>query len=755
MKKEITVIRESIGKVVNLLTGKAINVTQRGFQASVQYHPTTGAIMGVNLPFIPDDASEEFIGAVQGFLDHEVGHVLHTDPKAVIAAAKKGGRVKNVANTLEDVFIERKMTEAFRGSVGNLESVRRFHIDKVALPEIKSALAAGDKEKAAGYVGVLQFRAWGGQTAAVDFLKDNPSYAALFNKTAEKMGPDLIARVGKLKSSDDCLKLAIDIVKAITPPPPPPAPPAPPMAPPEKSEEGEPKPGESSGEEPPPEPEGDGGETAPPDDEGTTTTEADDSDKKRDETSKTDEKGEAGGDVEGDDDGKEETDEECDATSTSAADDIDDEAEGEAPESGAGEPADDTSEPDDGEGEGEGELADDAGEEPDDEPAGMGTAGDEDEGEGEDDGATGEEGGESDEAGEGAESEDGEASDTAGHHLDMDDRDTTADESDEDVGSPFDAEHDFDTEASKALGTAAYAELSSAEYRVFSNEWDKIDQAPQARRPESVDSMVDAVEHMVAGIQKQLERAMAAKDKVVWNPGQRRGRISPGALFRTAVGDDRVFRTRYESKAKNVAVSLLVDCSGSMAWSDRIGTAGKAAYALSSTLERLKIQHEVLGFTTKKSSTMLAAMKAESRIMGYSRLEALYLPVFKSFSERLTTAAKSRIAHLTERPGWLRENVDGESLQMAAHRLRSQKAERHVLIVLSDGSPACSGSGHALDRHLHKSVKDLEASGVEVIGIGIETDSVRRYYKNSMVLNNLEELPTTLVGQLAKVLLAP
>lgn len=738
MKKDIAVIRESIGKIVNLLTRKSIKVTMRGVQAYVSYNKLTGAIQGVNLPYLPDNASDEFVAAVQGFLDHEVGHVLFTDANVVRKAAAAGPRVKNLANVLEDVYIENKITEAFRGSVNNLESVRRFHVDKMALPKIQEALARGEGEVAAGYMGAIQFRAWGGQRTAIDFIADHPELQSLTAPLAAQLGPELIARVAKLKSSEDSLKLAIEIVRKTTPPPPPPAPPAPSAPPSSKPEKGDDAAG-SGDTEPDPDYDEERGES---EDEGTTTTEADDSGKERDEASKTDEEGEGGGDVDGDgdagaDEGK--------ADSAGAADDEEDDEDAE----GSGVSADDEPVDDTG-GAGEGDEAESR-DEPADGMAGGDATEETDEGDGggaESDAASGEEG-------EGAEDDTGAKTDKAGKHLDSSSEDTV-DGSEEDLGTMFDAEHDFDSEAGKMLSAMASRAMRDATYRVFSAEWDKVEPAPPASSAASVTDMVDTVQHMVGGMQKHLERAMAAQDKKTWNPGQRRGRISPGGLYKTATGDDRVFRRRHVTQAKNTAVSLLVDCSGSMGWDNRIKTAGLAAYALSSTLERLKIQHEVIGFTTVKNDRVLSrAISAEEGFVRYSRLQPLYMPVFKGFHERLGVEAKSRLAHLTERPRWLNENVDGESVQIAAHRLSMQRAERHVLIVLSDGSPACPGDAHAQHLHLKDTVQNLEKRGIEVIGIGIDTDAVRTYYPRNLVLRNLEALPGAVMGQLTKLLLAP
>jgi Mg-chelatase subunit ChlD len=737
MKKDIAVIRESITKVVALLTRRSIKVTQRGSKAFVQYNARSGAIELVNIPYLPDDASDEFVAAVQGFLDHEVGHVLFTDPKIMPTLRKESGKVKNLANAIEDVFIERKMADAFAGSVGNLNSVRRFYLDKIAKPKIDAAIKSGDTNTAAAYAGLVQFRAWGGQRMAIDFLKDNPEYAALAKPMADKLGPELIEKIKKANNSWECLDLARAMKKKLEEKPPEPEGDAPEddgEAPDSGKGEGEkskaPATDEAPDEPNPPEEDDD---KPPAEDEGSVRTEADDSGKERDERSETEEEvdpeaGESGG-----------------------------------PDSSDREPGEDddaTPEDSDSDSEGDGEDGDSDTSESAEKEEGADSFGEGGAGESEDGDVDGE-------SGDGEESDEGGSDDTTDDGADTapdadgekkgTDEDKSKDE-DGDLSDLFEESRDFDEDMSKALTSEAVREMGESKYQVFSTDWDQILPAPKAVNESSIEAMVGKTQHMVASIQKALERALAAKAKKTWNPGQRRGRISPGALFKTAVGDDRVFRQRYETQAKNTAVSLLVDCSGSMQWADKIGTAALAAFALSSTLERLKINHEVIGFTTRESKPMIAAMKAEGLGVTYARKEALYMPVFKGFKERLGVDAKSRIAHLTERRdvGWLNENVDGECLQIAARRLKTQIAERHLLIVLSDGSPACPGNWHALHGHLKDVAKGLaKDDGIEVIGIGIQDGSVRGYYDKHVVLNDLADLPTTVVAELAKVLLAP
>ena len=148
MKRDISVIRESIGRIVSMLTEKQIKVTQQGVSAFVEYHPKTHKIKRVNVPYINDDASDEFIAAVQGFLDHEVGHVLFSDQSVLFQIKDEPAALKNLDNLIEDVYIERKMSQKFTGSTYNLEQVRSFFLTKITAPAIVKALAVKDLKTA-------------------------------------------------------------------------------------------------------------------------------------------------------------------------------------------------------------------------------------------------------------------------------------------------------------------------------------------------------------------------------------------------------------------------------------------------------------------------------------------------------------------------------------------------------------------------------------------------------------------------------
>lgn len=51
---KVEILRDSVAKIVPMLSGRGISVTQMGIQAYVRYHPKTLKPLVVNIPYVPD-----------------------------------------------------------------------------------------------------------------------------------------------------------------------------------------------------------------------------------------------------------------------------------------------------------------------------------------------------------------------------------------------------------------------------------------------------------------------------------------------------------------------------------------------------------------------------------------------------------------------------------------------------------------------------------------------------------------------------
>ena len=74
-------------------------------------------------------------------------------------------------------------------------------------------------------------------------------------------------------------------------------------------------------------------------------------------------------------------------------------------------------------------------------------------------------------------------------------------------------------------------------------------------------------------------------------------------------------------------------------------------------------------------------------------------------------------------------------------------------MVFSDGEPASAPESNAvLAAHLKRSIARVEASGIEVFGIGTGSDAVHGFYTNSVAVYDVSNLLSTFYDLLKKVL---
>ncbi|UUZ75401.1 hypothetical protein LP414_27175 [Polaromonas sp. P1(28)-13] len=310
--------------------------------------------------------------------------------------------------------------------------------------------------------------------------------------------------------------------------------------------------------------------------------------------------------------------------------------------------------------------------------------------------------------------------------------------------------NDFDSSVSAAITNSAATVAADSDYLVFTTDGDIIEplRVGSGYADRMLTELVEKVDHMVSPLQKDLERAISARSLSVYSAGHRSGRLHSANLSRLATGDDRVFRRRHDATSKDVAVMLVVDASGSMGGS-KIHTATQTAYALASTLERIGIKCEVICFTTGAVTADRSLLQAETAKLGrsYSRIESLYMPILKGFDERLTSEVKKRFAWLPN-SSILASNVDGECVEVAARRLLGRRETGKVMMVLSDGAPAASGGSRPLEAHLKRTIQNIIKIGVNVIGIGIESEAVQKFYPKHLVLRSVSELPGAVMKEL-------
>lgn len=255
-----------------------------------------------------------------------------------------------------------------------------------------------------------------------------------------------------------------------------------------------------------------------------------------------------------------------------------------------------------------------------------------------------------------------------------------------------------------------------------------------------------------APLKTKLERALKADEQTHWKRERERGELDRPSLAKlaTSPGYRTPFKTKRVTQGRDSAVTLLIDRSGSMA-GEKIALARLCAAALCDALVQLNFPCEVLGYSSIEDAGMRAFYEQQiargASMTRYNRfVERLDLQIYKRFgSNDLSGLAAIECGH---------ENPDGEALAWAAQRLLNKKADRRILLVLSDGYPA-TGDGHPtiLRTDLRSRIDTLTLAGIELIGVGILDDAVESFYPNNIVVTDLQELPTTAFQVLGQTLL--
>lgn len=176
----------------------------------------------------------------------------------------------------------------------------------------------------------------------------------------------------------------------------------------------------------------------------------------------------------------------------------------------------------------------------------------------------------------------------------------------------------------------------------------------------------------------EVRRHLFGRRKIAAERGLKHGRLDVTRLHRVGLGETKVFKRKQETPAIDAAVSILLDCSGSM-WThdytesgesvNRFYMAATAALCLAESLNLPGIATELIGFTE------------DDRV--------LYHHPIKSYESRWNRkSAVDTIGKIA--PEKLGNNSDGENLNLAYNAIKQRKESKKVIIILSDGVPSAN-----------------------------------------------------------------
>lgn len=208
-------------------------------------------------------------------------------------------------------------------------------------------------------------------------------------------------------------------------------------------------------------------------------------------------------------------------------------------------------------------------------------------------------------------------------------------------------------------------------------------------------------------------RGMVQSSQDNRNHAKRHGlRVATHRLAASQAGESRLFIQRQPRIAPNAAVHLLVDISGSMGKPIGEGNrkyfhvANEAALALAMALEGIP-----------------GVVPAVSYFPGiHQEVSIALLP---------KQSVRHRAACFDQKPRGCTPMA--QAMWFAANSLLAQKQKRKLMMVLTDGDPDDWAATHDI-------VDRCRRSGFELLGIGIQTRSVEKFFPQSIVINDVKDL---------------
>lgn len=320
--------------------------------------------------------------------------------------------------------------------------------------------------------------------------------------------------------------------------------------------------------------------------------------------------------------------------------------------------------------------------------------------------------------------------------------------------------------AAAATGHSRVFQETGSRYRVFTRQFDVELEAGSQVRAAALQAYRQELDGLVAAqavnrwrLARTLTAALAEPSPDGLLDGQEEGWIDGRRLARlvSAPAQRDVFVRNRLLPRVPCAITFLLDCSGSMkVWSRPLAV---LVDILVRALERLGAQTEVLGFTTSawNGGRAQRAWMQAGRPPWPGRLNEVCHRVFKPADSRWRRA-RHGIAALF-RDDLFREGIDGEAVLWAARRLHAIEARRRILVVISDGCPMDTATLRSndefyLDNHLRQAVQDVQAGGLEVVGVGVGLD-LSPFYRRSQAVDLGEGLTNETVYEVARLLHRP
>ena len=205
------------------------------------------------------------------------------------------------------------------------------------------------------------------------------------------------------------------------------------------------------------------------------------------------------------------------------------------------------------------------------------------------------------------------------------------------------------------------------------------------------------------------------------------GSVDIKRLWKLATGDDRVLKRKLnlpgindETDPDSLAVYILLDESHSMNTAERIRYSKEAVAVLGEVLSELGIAFAITGYSTNPGICRYL----------YKRFDEDYIQV------------RTRLVGATHRNGTYTQ----EHIPYALRRLAETRKRKKILLVATDAEEIES------DFRFRRAIEMASDAGVELLGLGINTNTMQAYFDRFVELNDLHRFGEELFKLFTRIL---
>lgn len=222
------------------------------------------------------------------------------------------------------------------------------------------------------------------------------------------------------------------------------------------------------------------------------------------------------------------------------------------------------------------------------------------------------------------------------------------------------------------------------------------------------DEQHEELDRIARRVVKNLDRIIKERQK-----GDKQNSLYAGKMIdaaHTYRKDKKIFANKIlPEDIPDMEVVVLVDCSGSMSYSNRMEQSVKCAYVTWKFCQLMKIPCSVYGHTTNYSPENKVLINCVAHAKSMDKEDAKRIFMLRPYAD----------------------NRDGWALNFCCEALAESYATTKLLLVISDGLPAADGYGFILGKKdCQEVVRKYKKKGISIITAGIDecADDIKSLY---------------------------